>query len=349
MNDTFDLSMRTFFLFVAFLIFTSCHNGKTNVSTGNNTIINDFPVTQTVESEKIDLEILGVNTLLICDTFLIGYKASGYNDFFEIYSIGNLQYLGKCLSRGKGPNEFLSIDYDQNFLLENGNIVLWVSDPVLQKRALLNITQSLRTGRTICDTIFRVASDCSYFQVNDSMVLLQKYVPGNICLSVQNQYTGQAIQEYEFLKSYIPKSIPLPLLSMGITKHPAKDLFVGNMLFFNQINVFSSDMKTNFSLSYQPPIDIFETAHLPDSDFILYYLSLRVSSEYIYALYLNKKLGLYPHEEGETEIHVFNWEGAPIARIRIPDNIIYFTVDEKHHYIYGLKGNEELYRYKFEI
>ena len=191
--------------------------------------------------------------------------------------------------------------------------------------------------------------DCSYFQVNDSMVLLQKYVPGNICLSVQNQYTGQTIQEYEFLKSYIPKSIPLPLLSMGITKHPAKDLFVGNMLFFNQINVFSSDMKTNFSLSYQPPIDIFETAHLPDSDFILYYLSLRVSSEYIYALYLNKKLGLYPHEEGETEIHVFNWEGAPIAKIRIPDNIIYFAVDEKHHYIYGLKGNEELYRYKFEL
>ncbi len=349
MNDTFNLSMKTFFLFVAFLIFTSCHNGNTNVSTGNNTIIYDFPVTQTVESEKIDLEILGVNTLLICDTFLIGYKASGYNDFFEIYSIGNLQYLGKCLSRGKGPNEFLSIDYDQNFLLENGNIVLWVSDPVLQKWALLNITQSLRTGRTICDTIFRIASDYKYFQMNDSMVLLQKYVPGNICLSVQNQHTGQTIQEYEFYKSYIPKSIPISLLGMGITKHPEKDLFVGNMLYFNQINVFSSDMKTNFTLSYQPPIDIFETAGLLDSDFILYYLSLRVSSEYIYALYLNKKLGLYPHEEGETEIHVFNWEGAPIARIRIPDNIIYFTVDEKHRYIYGLKGNEELYRYKFEI
>ena len=150
--------MKTYFIIILFLLLCSCHNGNTNVSTGNNTIINDFPVTQTVESEKIDLEILGVNTLLICDTFLIGYKASGYNDFFEIYSIGNLQYLGKCLSRGKGPNEFLSIDYDQNFLLENGNIVLWVSDPVLQKRALLNITQSLRTGRTICETIFRVAS-----------------------------------------------------------------------------------------------------------------------------------------------------------------------------------------------
>ena len=108
-------------------------------------------------------------------------------------------------------------------------------------------------------------------------------------------------------------------------------------------------MKTNFSLSYQPPIDIFETARLPESDFILYYSSLQVSSEYIYALYVNKKDNLFSHAEGETEIHVFNWEGAPIAKIRIPDNIIYFTVDEKHHYIYGFKGNEELYRYKFEL
>ena len=341
--------MKTFFLFVAFLIFTSCHNGNTNVSTGNNTIIYDFPVTQIAESEKIDLEIIGINDLMVIDTLLFAFKASGYNDFFEMYSTDNWQYLGKFLSQGRGPDEFLSVQFSQDYFFKDDNLDLWISDGALQKRALLNITQSLRIGRTVCDTIFRITSDCSYFQVNDSMVLLQKYVPGNICLSVQNQHTGQTIQEYEFLKSYIPKSIPVPLLSMGITRHPEKDLFAGNMLFFNQINVFSSDMKTNFSLSYQPPIDIFETAHLPESDFILYYSSLQVSSEYIYALYVNKKDNLFSHAEGETEIHVFNWEGAPIAKIRIPDNIIYFAVDEKHRYIYGLKGNEELYRYKFEI
>ena len=53
--------MKTYFIIILFLLLCSCHNGNTNVSTGNNTIINDFPVTQTVESEKIDLEILGVN------------------------------------------------------------------------------------------------------------------------------------------------------------------------------------------------------------------------------------------------------------------------------------------------
>ena len=81
--------MKTFFLFVAFLIFTSCHNGNTNVSTGNNTIIYDFPVTQIAESEKIDLEIIGINDLMVIDTLLFAFKASGYNDFFEIYSTNN--------------------------------------------------------------------------------------------------------------------------------------------------------------------------------------------------------------------------------------------------------------------
>ena len=295
------------------------------------------------------MEIMGINDFMIIDTFLFAYKGSGHNDFFEIYSTNNLQYLGKFLSQGRGPGEFLSIQFTQNYFLKNGDLVLWVSDGALQKRALLNITQSLQAGRTICDTIYRINPDYDYFQVNDSMVLLRKYIPGNISLSVQNQHTGETTSEYNFFKSYIPKSIPIPLLSMGIAKHPEKDLFASNMLFFNQINIFSPDMKTNFSLSYQPPIDIFKTAKLPDSDFILYYSSLRVSSEYIYALYINKKNDLFSHAEGATELHVLNWEGAPVTKIQIPDNIIYFAVDEIHHYIYGLKGNEELFRYKFEI
>ena len=99
--------MKTFFLFVAFLIFNSCHNGNTKVSTGNNTIIYDFPVTQIAESEKIDLEIIGINDLMVIDTLLFAFKASGYNDFFEMYSTDNWQYLGKFLSQGRGPDEFL--------------------------------------------------------------------------------------------------------------------------------------------------------------------------------------------------------------------------------------------------
>ena len=110
--------MKTFFLFVAFLIFTSCHNGNTNVSTGNNTIIYDFPVTQIAESEKIDLEIIGINDLMVIDTLLFAFKASGYNDFFEMYSTDNWQYLGKFLSQGRGPMSFYLCNFPRIIFLK---------------------------------------------------------------------------------------------------------------------------------------------------------------------------------------------------------------------------------------
>ena len=75
--------MKIGFLVLLLFIFTSCHNGNTNVSTGNNTIIYDFPVTQIAESEQIDLEIIGINDLMVIDTLLFAFKASGYNDFFD--------------------------------------------------------------------------------------------------------------------------------------------------------------------------------------------------------------------------------------------------------------------------
>ena len=85
--------------------------------TGNNTIIYDFPVTQIAESEKIDLEIIGINDLMVIDTLLFAFKASGYNDFFEMYSTDNWQYLGKFLSQGRGPDEFLSVQFSQDYFV----------------------------------------------------------------------------------------------------------------------------------------------------------------------------------------------------------------------------------------
>lgn len=105
-----------------------------------------FQVTQIAESEKIDLEIIGINDLMVIDTLLFAFKASGYNDFFEIYSTNNWQYLGKFLSQGRCPDEFLSVQFSQDYFFKDDNLVLWISDGALQKRALLNITQSLRIG-----------------------------------------------------------------------------------------------------------------------------------------------------------------------------------------------------------
>lgn len=341
--------MKLYLYILLLLILYACHDGNTNVfNNNNNTIINQFPNTQAPLGEKIDLEIIGVNDLFVIDTFLITFKPSGYNNFFEIYSTTDYKYLGKCLSKGRGPNEFLSIQYLGEYSISNNDILLLISDGILQKGARLNLSQSLKQDTTICDTIFRTYNSDRSFSLNDSSYALFNPIPGNFNFTIQSN-NKQIISETKLLRSFISKSTPNFLLSMGIIKHPTKNIFASNMLFFNQINIFSSDMKKNFSISYGSPINIFKTINQPDTSVILYYSSLVATSSYIYALYTNKKVDHFYHGTGSTEVQIFNWNGQPISKIIIPENIIYFGVDEKHKYIYGLKGNEEIFRYKFEI
>ena len=75
-----------FLIFLFVLIFQACRDGQTSVFCGEYVIVNDFPIIQTPQSEKLDIEIMGLNQLYVVDTFLIAFKASGHNDFFEIYS-----------------------------------------------------------------------------------------------------------------------------------------------------------------------------------------------------------------------------------------------------------------------
>lgn len=337
------------YLFLFLLMLYACHNGDTNLFNGPNIVVDQFPQTETPKGEKIDSEILGINDLYVIDTFLIAFKASGYNDFFEIYSTSDFKFMGKYLSKGRGPNEFLSIQYDNNFQRKNNDIILWVSDGALQKRAKLNLSKSLKTSTTICDTIFRIDGYDRYLNLNDSLVAKFKRIPGNISFKIQNNDNRQVISEKKLFKSYIPRTNSESILSMGVYKHPTKNIFVSNMLFFNQINVFTTDLKNSFSISYGSPCNIYETIKQSDTEIIIYYSSIVPTSTYIYALYINKKDNQFNCAEGPVEIHIFTWEGEAVSKIIIPDNIIYFAVDEKNQYIYGLKGNEEIIRYPFNM
>ena len=75
---------------------------------GRNILIKEFPQEINLSGEKLDITSIGVNNIFVVDTFLICYKAMGLDEFFDIYSTNTYQSLGKFLSPGRGPNEFLN-------------------------------------------------------------------------------------------------------------------------------------------------------------------------------------------------------------------------------------------------
>lgn len=339
-----------FLIFLFVLIFQACRDGQTSVFCGEYVIVNDFPIIQTPQSEKLDIEIMGLNQLYVVDTFLIAFKASGHNDFFEIYSTNDFRYLGHYLSKGRGPNEFLSVQYYDNYYQKNDDIILWISDHALQKKAQFNLTQSVKQQKTVCDTIFRfscsLSSSYQNINMNDSIVVITYHVPGNIKYLVENSRTHQVISEGEFLKSNLPQRVDDCILNMLMVKHPERELIACFPMCFNQINLFSPKLGECSSISYQLPVDRFKVANQPDSLLVAYYSTFSPTSQNVYALYVNQQQKKYPYWDLPIEIHEYDWCGKPVSKICLPNNIVYFAVDEKHQCIYAMNAVEEIFRYK---
>ncbi len=345
MQSTLLKCFYNILLLLCIIIFYSCRNGSDNLLDGPNTVVTGFPIEEVAIGKKTGLEIMGVNDIFIVDTFFIAFKASGYNDFFEIYSTNNLQPLGTFLSKGKGPDEFLSITYKNEYLHTPQGIKLWISDFTLNKRCCFNLTKSVARGITVLDTVFHLCQEGVVLNLNDSVRLVKSSVPGNILFRLQDKKNLDFLSEYEILKSYIPRYTSDVSLSMDVCKHPSRNLVVGNMLFFNQINFFDFDKKKQFSISYGLPIDIFETAKLSDAKLKMYYSATVPTENYIYALYVNRQMEGFPHFENGVEIHIFDLNGHAVKKISIPENIHYFAVDENNEFIYGLNSQEEIFQY----
>ncbi|MCC5943580.1 MAG: hypothetical protein JJT94_01490 [Bernardetiaceae bacterium] len=68
----------------------------------------------------------------------------------------------------------------------------------------------------------------------------------------------------------------------------------------------------------------------------MYYFDACVTDNYIYALYLEQPESKYLDEPTSTEIHIFDWDGNPVANIKTEDYLISIAIDEERGKIYGL-------------
>lgn len=334
------------FGFIVYL-FVACTNYQTNILNGNNIVVNGFPKTDTLKGEKLALEILGLNVVHVVDTFLVGFKGTGIDHFFEIYSLPNLNYLGKYILAGRGPNELLTLQYHNQFQKKDGEITMWISDAAVNRRILFNLTKTLQERKTVFDTILFLPSFNCCFNQNDTLVSLFKY-DGTNCKHIIYNLKQHEIESDQFMFKKFPALPDLKNIFGGyLAIAPGGDKCVMAMSDVNQIGIFSNVSNESFSISYGEPVDIWSVLNTPDSLRIWYYSSVYCSPNYIYGLYIDKEARYWGAHEGCVQIHIFNYAGEPISRLIIPNDIVFFAVDEEHKYIYGVKKNEEIFRYEY--
>ena len=337
--------MKLIFYTIIFLIIISCT--QQNIMIGKNILIKEFPQEINLTGGKLDITSIGVNALYVVDTFLICHKFYGLDDFFDIYSTNTLQSLGKFLSPGRGPNEFLSVAYEGQYYKDSLNTYLWIKDGSLMKLVLFNLTESIRQQKTILDSCIYLSNDC----IGDSFIF------GDTLVSIVNSSYNHILNTYDLKKDTLSQqpiimfSAPLKnahqyLFVMTNQLRSDHKRFVSNMANFNQINIFSPQFTDIITLSlYEPTVSMKEISFIPERERIRYFSGLQITDSSIYALYINLPTPIFREHNKNVEIQQFDWEGTPIRKFIITNDIIYFTLDTRHKCIYTFKDNEEIDKY----
>lgn len=311
--------------------------------------ISHFPKTITLSTEKVNIEIIGVNNLYIIDSVLLGFKAKGNDGFFTCYSLPNFKFLGNYISAGRGADEFLTLTYNKQFAVDSSNMKIWISSHLSREVSEINLTSSIKEQKVIFEKRFFLDSitDSYWFNINDTLFATYPSTD-NLYYTVYNLKEQKlVIQKNIFAKNL---KFDASIYNLIGTISPDKTKMALAMLNMNHIIIHSINGDEII------PLTIYYTPNTPNEisqqDFIdrkIFYSDIRTVDKFIFALYINRTTKEIRETNKSVEIHVFNWNGEPIYKIIIPNYIRFFDVDLHNGYIYGLNPyDEKIFRYNIK-
>lgn len=117
------------------------------------------------------------------------------------------------------------------------------------------------------------------------------------------------------------------------------------MLMFNQINILDLKENNNFTITAATGNTYLSKKYLDEHEPIIYYCDLECTDKYIYALYVNQKMSEWQRIAHPTEIHVFDWNGNAVYKLKTQETLLNIDIDETGQKIYGLATEEQVFIY----
>lgn len=330
----------TYILFI-YSLFTACTE-RSILKDSEIKHIHSFPRTQTITGEKLDIELLGVSTFFLVDSFLIT-KNHNMDHYLTVYSLNNLNKIQSFIPRGRGENEFLDFTYCDYYRKDSNQIYLYFTD--INQRILLkfDLTQSIMQEKTI--TALLATSRSVYFKTkyeNDTSIYSRTYDPINKNLSYIKHNLQDSILDRFVLYENVDDLLRNKVGSADKMKADFTKLAQA-MIQFDQINIV--DFKNRKNLSLTTSSHFMQPTNNDNQEPIMYYSDLTCSNEYIFALYPRQPITQWGLQEKKSEIQVFTWDGEAVCKIFTPDYLLYIQVDKENKFLYGLNANEEIILY----
>ncbi|HSD15095.1 MAG TPA: BF3164 family lipoprotein [Flavobacterium sp.] len=335
------------------LFLFSCNNEDKGIS--NIDPETSFPKEINLKHAKVD-EIKQLNPFRLClfDSILV------VNDAFEnnrihFYNKNTLQEIASFAKQGEGPVEF---DMPESLTQYNkaekkGSFYIYeLSKGILSEIDMAKVLKK-ESNPIVQKTYLNpdlIGSD-NLFIFNDSITGEKMFGDYDFRYFSMNKKTSkyraiELLEETDFIKSALPDDKRnLDRSFLGYNKERKK--FVAAYLHFNKIKIYDDKLKGQKTIYYGDD-EITPKSTTPfNKENIRYFLHPFMGKSYFYVPYNGKN----NESDSNREIHVFNYEGEPVARISLDMPMINFTVDEETKTIYTITGDEKnvIVKYHFNL
>ena len=317
--------------------------------------IDHFPQVYSLSNGTVvDLGIIGTLSMSVRDSLLI-VTTQEKQGMWSFFSLPDYYNMGKYFTQGRGPNEFISTPWveQQFFFKEQSRLFSIIYDFTSGKSYRMNVSKTLQdnklsmseTGLSLPRTLFgRTFMDTTRVlcrEVNIGNTQMTRYV-----LNGGRKETSANLEKIS-LASIRPGE-DINILSVHAMCRPNGDRIVEAAIGLNQINLYSLDNSFGKTICVGKRIDnISRVQDIERSDRMYTYMSTNVFPDFFGALYLNDtEMNYQSGKAGNPVIQFFNWDGDPLAEVKMDRMITSFTIDFTNGNLYTLNLNtEEIYKY----
>lgn len=275
--------------------------------------------------------------------------------------------MGNYVPIGKGPNDVLDVIPITQFWKSGDDLITLLNGFNDDKLLYWNISKSLAQKETVYDSIipFRWKSEQRYVPFMDMFIVgkdsmyvywhprdIRGEAPSLPIVELRGLRNGQSIKEIKVFKNSIYNEKSQVYLSDFFNTSnfykPDGSKMVQGMSKLAQINIIdlNSDEIKGYRLKSSNDFSIFY-GDMRNS--VNTYYRITTNNDYIFLLWDGEKfapVNSKPKPVIQNIIHVFDWDGNFVKKLKIPQSIQQLCWDEAQDVLYGYSiFDEELYRY----
>ncbi|MDR1454854.1 MAG: TolB-like 6-bladed beta-propeller domain-containing protein [Tannerella sp.] len=297
----------------------------------------------TASVKKIPEPVLLPRFVCAADDYLFVYKEKEAK-MFAIFGLPDGEYLCSAGQRGQGPDDFMMLDTRSFQVVGNGFRVMESGTNRLKtvefKDGRLSVTKAEQIDlASPANNGFYPLADSVYLTFGQP-VELNEY-------GLYDKKTGNLVKTGDYPQwATTAATDPAQLMFMYIKTcvvHPDGSKFATFYSRFKRLRIY--DREANLLHDVEVRIAPFSTS--PDAEpgkQPVYYIGQpQTAGDYIYALCANG-----PDEPADCELHVWDWDGNPVACYDFDRKVTYIALSQKHGKLYAFDlatAEDEFYIY----